>query len=276
MSKFGLLFTSFLACKGPVSPAPAPTPGSTASSSTPTPAPAAHRVEPNCTGMSGPLRHSGMVFWGWSPDGRHYAIEVAPCGQGATDCDEQVSFAIVDAETDTFVIHQEIRQQEIQQNAPADRDETVPCTPPDMAAAVLQARTTAMDAHPIQIGSGTTPIPLTHTEDGLWRAVLPSGAPLTLRLTVGPEGEDRGWQGGSWYRLEASRGGPWVTIESGRRTREWVNGYHMGPAVYLSPDGEHVAVLIIEERVAYEGTEWNHRSNGFNLRRLSTNTTSSP
>lgn len=197
-----------------------------------------------------------LTFFGWSPDGKRYALQIDIPAEGA-DCSDAYRVHVVDAATDRFVDGGDI---EVKRDQPEGGDDG--CVPPDLGAVAEARRTPLLAASGVAVGHLLPPTKPTKTADG-WRITWSNGATSKIEFEVkhavqdpyGPEADK-----GAAYRLVIDG----VTIEPGTRRRPGVIRYALDEArVFESPDGRHAAIVIERYERAFEGARRSWMSNGF-------------
>lgn len=231
---------------------PAPTP---APSPAPAPAPA---TGPYTVAGDRAQQRDELTFWGFSADGRRYAFETYYYGPGATVCEGLATLYVVDAATDTFAEGSPI---EIKHRDPeADR-----CEPPDLKAEMARHRDELLHRHNIVIGNQGPAIVPTRAAGPKpsWLLNLPGG-PLNAELEVLFGGRDKAGEPGAAYTLTLRGPGDLVTVvEAGKRRRPFIWDYSLeGGVAFLSPDRQHLAIVLTSKQLSFEGDRHSYMSNG--------------
>jgi len=202
-----------------------------------------------------------LTFWGFSPDGRHYAFETYYYGPGAAECEGLATLHVVDADTDTYA---EGTPLEIKHRDPgADR-----CDPPDIKAEMERHRAEMLHRHGILTGNQGAPIipTLDITTRGVspsWTLMLPDG-PLRAELAVLHGGRENAGEPGAAYTLTLhGAAGTKTLVEDGKRRRPFVWDYSLdGGVAFLSPDRKHLAIVLTTKQLSFEGDRHSYLSNG--------------
>lgn len=231
-----------------------------AAAPTPPPAPVA-AVGPYTRPGDRAQQRDELSFWGFSADGRRYAIETYYYGPGAAECEGLATLAIIDADTDTFVDGTPL---EIKHRDPgADR-----CDPPDLRAEMARHREELFHRHGIIIGNQGAPI-IPHRDSTSrgdapgWILNLPD-VPLRAELEVQHGGRNNAGEPGASYTLRLRGPGDQVTVvEDGQRRRPFVWDYSLDDGVaFLAPDRKHLAIVVATKQLSFEGDRHSYMSNG--------------
>lgn len=211
----------------------------------------------------GDPRHQvdALTVWGWSPDGRHLAIETFDAGPGAATCEGAARLFVVEADSDTLVPggYTEVRPKHPDQE---------PCDPPDLRAALAPERTALLKRYNIEVGhllAPAEPLPApgesADPDKKSYAILLPSGRTATAILEVLDGDRERAFEArGSGFKLDLRvPGRPPLQLEPGVRRRPYVWNYDLDRGlVFTSPDGTHMAILIATTEISFEGdrTSW--------------------
>ena len=231
---------------------------------TPTPAPATP-AEPYARAGDPKSQRDELRFWGFSPDGTRYAFETYYHGPGATTCEGEASLFIVDATRDAFLEGSPLVLKHKQPDAER-------CDPPDLRAEMDRHREQLLHRHEIVVGNqgpAIVPAPAID-EQGKARAstiALPSGTSLRAEVVVTGGDREKVGERGAAYKLTLVREGqPPKVVEPGTRRRPFVWDYNLDDgAVFVGPDGRHLAIVLGTAQRSFEGDRHGYMSNGVQL-----------
>lgn len=198
------------------------------------------------TGPEGP--QDGFTFWGWSPDGRHYAYELFYPGSGAVDCDMRGELIVVDAHKDAYA-----PDGRLVFAYPSPEGPCIGPSPTDQAEIGRGSHLQRFNIQPLVSGIFNT----NRSTDWLVEPADVGHFRLTLAQTGGSNLS-------AGYRLElheVGHAGMPKVIEDGERQRELVLGYAVH-GVFLSPDRSHIAVVIEKSTQEFEAIGRSYMTNG--------------
>ena len=205
-----------------------------------------------------------LAFWGWSEDGRYFAVETYHHGADMVECEGEAELTIFDAEA----------------NRPAEdghvlikhaEPEAETCDPPDLREALAQRRAPLLERYGITPAHIGGPLSLEPSGDGSrWSFTTPKerkAVTLSLRVLHGTDDPMEAIDGAAFELELQPEGGPAVVLEPGRERRPWTLGYGLEQGMpFVGPQGRHAAILVATQMTMPEGVRSSWTPRGATLR----------